>query len=877
MKTTKESVYEYIQKELMTNDEYKKGVSTVVVADAFHMQRSNASTLLNELVKEGRLEKTTTRPVLYSLPQQENIENQSTKRMIGAEGSLANALQIAKAAILYPKNSLNVLVSAKPGCGTTHFVYSMYLYAKEAKVFSHDAPIYKVNCRHFKDNINELDDILFKSQATSSEELEKSYFGLARGGMLFIDNAELLNARQKSLLADFLDNGLIYTEDRKYSLDCQNVFLVLSCPPSSVSQFSQRIPMVIELPELKDRPLQEQLDLINYFFTVEANNAKRNIELQRDVLQALLLTEFAYNIKDLEMEIKKACATACVRVMEDTNSNIEVTIHDFSSYIQKSLIRMRSQSKEITNILGIQNLFIYDCDKEYFSMSYDKSHDLYEEMRSQYAELSKRGINEDTIHDVINNHVTNLFKQYNYYQSFNDTYDIEQLSKIVDPKIINLVTKLINMCREELQREIKPQVFYGLCLHMNSLLTIHLGESRVDNNQVIHIIQDFPKEYALSAQFAQRFKDAFNIELPMEEIVIITMFLIKDEEDSQGHPMLLYIFHGRGVASSLKEVTNTLTHCNNAYAYDLTLEKDSKEALEEIKEVIQRIDNGQGIIVIYDMGSIKTMLDTISKQIDIKIRYIYFPITLVGLDVARKCMQEEDVDYVYHTTMREMQKMFSSNDVRKEIIITLCHTGEGGALQLKQYIDQYSHIGYKTVPLAISKRDVLIQQVMELKKIYRIHCFVGTYDPKLLGIPFISMTKVFENKPEDLDKVLMFEPIQSKQLDYSAVYSLLEEQFTYISVPKLKSVLPSIVDQLEIIYSLDADQKVGVFVHIACLLENCKQGIRQTADPELVHVMNEYEEDFKTIAKILKPLEKTFKVVIDDNQIATLIMILNKL
>ena len=168
MKTTKESVYEYIQKELMTNDEYKKGVSTVVVADAFHMQRSNASTLLNELVKEGRLEKTTTRPVLYSLPQQENIENQSTKRMIGAEGSLANALQIAKAAILYPKNSLNVLVSAKTGCGTTHFVYSMYLYAKEAKVFSHDAPIYKVNCRHLKDNINELDDILFKSQATNS-------------------------------------------------------------------------------------------------------------------------------------------------------------------------------------------------------------------------------------------------------------------------------------------------------------------------------------------------------------------------------------------------------------------------------------------------------------------------------------------------------------------------------------------------------------------------------------------------------------------------------------------------------------------------------------------------------------------------------------
>ena len=65
------------------------------------------------------------------------------------------------------------------------------------------------------------------------------------------------------------------------------------------------------------------------------------------------------------------------------------------------------------------------------------------------------------------------------------------------------------------------------------------------------------------------------------------------------------------------------------------------------------------------------------------------------------------------------------------------------------------------MPLAISKRDELITQVMTLKKIYRIHCFVGTYDPKLMGIPFVSMTKVFENKPEDIDKILMFEPIQS--------------------------------------------------------------------------------------------------------------------
>lgn len=727
MKTTKENVFEFVQKQLMTNSDYKDGISTKIIADYFQLQRSNVSTLLNELVKDARLEKTNTRPVLYYLPQKEagNELNTVGKAMIGTDGSLANALQVAKAAILYPNNSLNVLVTAKPGSGTTHFVHTLYLYGKEAGVFSESAPIYKINCRHYKNNIEELDEKLF-----SPKNIEDSLFAKSRGGMLFIDNAELLNSTEKSRLSEFLESGLLFSEDRKDFMDANSTFLVLSCGPNGYAEFSQRMSMVIQLPDLASRPLSEKLALINYFFMIEANNAKKNIEVKRE---------------------------------------------------------------------------------------------------------------------------------------------------IVDPKIIHMVTKIMDACKNELQIEIQPQVFYGLCLHMNSLLTLQLNQSRVDDDQIVHIVQEYTKEYGISIQLGQMFKDAFDIELPIEEIVIIAMFLIKDEEDTEGHPVLLYIFHGKGVATSLRDVTNTLTHTNNVYAYDLCLEKDSATALQEIKTLVQRIDDGQGIVVIYDMGSIKTMLDTISEETDIKIRYIYFPITLLGLDVARKCSQETDLEYLYHTTMREMKTMLQMNDSRKEIIITLCHTGEGGAFQLKQYIDQYSNLGFKTVPLAISKREELISQVMALKKIYRIHCFVGTYDPKLMGIPFVSMTKVFENKPEAIDKILMFEPIQSKQLDYSAVYSFLEEQFKCISVSKLKSILPSIIDELEIIYSLTPDQKVGLFVHIACLLENCKQGVCKQACKDADTILEDYPEDFKVVSKVLKPLEKAFKVIIDDNQMAAIIMILNKL
>ena len=72
MKTTKETIFEFIQKELVTNETCKDGISTIMIAQQYQLQRSNVSALLNELVKEGKLEKTNTRPVLYTLKQKED-------------------------------------------------------------------------------------------------------------------------------------------------------------------------------------------------------------------------------------------------------------------------------------------------------------------------------------------------------------------------------------------------------------------------------------------------------------------------------------------------------------------------------------------------------------------------------------------------------------------------------------------------------------------------------------------------------------------------------------------------------------------------------------------------------------------------------------
>ena len=61
MKSSKEQVLDYIK----NSTENKKGFSALDIATALDMQRSNASSILNELHRQGVLLKIKGKPVIY--------------------------------------------------------------------------------------------------------------------------------------------------------------------------------------------------------------------------------------------------------------------------------------------------------------------------------------------------------------------------------------------------------------------------------------------------------------------------------------------------------------------------------------------------------------------------------------------------------------------------------------------------------------------------------------------------------------------------------------------------------------------------------------------------------------------------------------------
>ena len=136
----KDLVLSYIQR-MVSMDNEDKLFTTQELVEHFHMQRTNLSSILNQLVKDNKLEKIDGRPVLYrfiTLNQIEEEYNMIFQRMIGYNGSLKNAIKIVHSELMYPNKNYTFLLIGNSGVGKSFFVQTLFHHLKETKRISSD-------------------------------------------------------------------------------------------------------------------------------------------------------------------------------------------------------------------------------------------------------------------------------------------------------------------------------------------------------------------------------------------------------------------------------------------------------------------------------------------------------------------------------------------------------------------------------------------------------------------------------------------------------------------------------------------------------------------------------------------------------------------
>ena len=92
------------------------------------------------------------------------------------------------------------------------------------------------------------------------------------------------------------------------------------------------------------------------------------------------------------------------------------------------------------------------------------------------------------------------------------------------------------------------------------------------------------------------------------------------------------------------------------------------------------------------------------------------------------------------------------------------------------------------IPLAVDDRKALLTEINHLKENHEIGCVVGTYDPGLYNIPFISVVQLFETPVDKLDILLTMPEEERTKVNYEMIYAYLAEQMPGFDVKKAAQV-----------------------------------------------------------------------------------------
>lgn len=871
-------IYMYVKEKTahLTKAEYDQGVTTQEIAEVLGIQRTNSSKDLNQLVREGKLIKTDGRPVRYiyqtlvthvkpvtkhvvsyketPVSEEKNTLQIDTKdifaKIIGANGSMKNSVEQAKAAILYPPRGLNCLITGPTGSGKTYFAHAMYHFAKAHHVIDEETELIVFNCADYANNPELLMSHLFgyaKGAFTGADEEKMGIIDQADGGMLFLDEIHRLPPEGQEMIFYFMDHGTysrLGETTKSHEANVRIVGATTEDPGSSLLEtFVRRIPINIKLPAFEKRPANEKVDLVKIMIAHEANRTQRKISLTEDVAKALIGSVTYGNIGQLKSNIQLVCARGFLNHMQ--SPEISITIDDLTEGIRSGLIQLasnRSAMAELSKILEPKiTVAPNDTIMKIQSDSYELPYNLYDIIGDKAALLKSDGLDQEAINHFIstdiNIHLKSFYKDHGF--SFNAD---SKLAEFVDPKIIEVTNQIYVMVKRSLPYEFQQNFIYAMSLHISSFLKkINLGEERHTNDNIREMAFDFPDEYAVAKEVRSYIETYFQVEIPESEDYYLTVLLVSlRANQASGRIGVVVAAHGNSTASSMVQVVQQLLDAENVRAVDMPLDMDPKTALDRIERNVQEVDEGSGVILLVDMGSLASFNSQIQRDTGIPVRTVDMVTTSLVLETVRKVsVLGTDLDMLHESlkNFRGYAEISSVESVqeakpihKKKAVLAICASGEGTAQRIKELIER-----------AVNKRqetelEVLALSIVEVKeelpviqKEYQIIATTGITDLNIQA-PFIPLERFIDQNIEViLDQLLMESELEETEFisldEESAKNTCVEfisDNFIFINGSKLIDPMWQFSTQISQTTGIDDEEygfKINLVMHTAGMIE----------------------------------------------------------
>lgn len=698
-------------------------------------------------------------------------EYSAFNQIIGNKESLKTQINQAKAAILYPPNGLHTLIYGPSGVGKSQLAEAMHNFAIESGKLTQNAPFIIFNCADYAHNPQLIVSQLFgygKGSFTGAENSKEGLVEKADGGILFLDEVHRLPSEGQEMLFNLLDKSKFTRLGETKIREVVKIIIIVATTEnlesSLLTAFRRRIPMVIELPELKARPLLERYLIISHLFLKEAIRINKSIVINVDALEALLVYDCSGNIGQLRSDIQVACAKSFLNRMISKSKGLIIDFDTLPKHVYKDFINIDRMDVKLEKFISTnmvisnlgENKTIFTEEEIEQSIPVDN---IYQFIEDNFHALENEGYSEEETYNMIGKDVDVELKKFIKKVEMDMPTTKDKLEEVVGSKITDAVRNAINVGKLNI-KSLQDNLFYPFSIHMSATYERIKSNKTIINPKIDIIKINYPLEFTTAKLMGKQIEKDLKIILPDNEIGFIAMYLKTFSgkgNNTVGRIGVIVLTHGK-VGKEMAYVANKLLNVNIAVGIEMSLDESPMSALEKTTEVVKKINQGKGCVILADMGSLLTFGDIIKEKTGIPVKTISRVDTVMVLETVRKVLITETTlnDIKNMNNKEEIYRVDKNDDINKKnlqkVIITICITGNGAAKIIKKFIEnQFASIlkNYKIISIGITDTDI-DEEIKRLKSNYNIIAFVGTINPNYKDIPFISaqeiMTEIGEEK-----------------------------------------------------------------------------------------------------------------------------------
>jgi sigma-54 dependent transcriptional regulator of gfr operon len=868
-------------------------LTTIEISEQLGISRNLTSQYLNELVQNKLAVKINSRPVIFLHKRDVELFLQHSltetnfqsiaamfenagmhirhnfEKAIGYDQSLNSCIVQLKAGLEYPPAGLPILLCGSRGTGKSLLAKLAFEYGEDKELFPTAAQFKKIDCSLFENNNSKFLEILFGKDSASGAINE------VHGGVVVLSRFEMLAPIFREAVESYIGMRDGFRRSEKHDILPARIIFTVDANQHSIidDHISRCAPIVIDIPSLQDRAPSERGALVMHFLQVEGRRMSKNISISRGALKVLVKSDFSDNIDGLKTCITNSCASTYLSHTEerliintiDLPSNVLSSVTFDPSDDDSQLVKCEGFSEDFFNqssVVGMVQQILGAC----ISASIEKNEAINSSAVSAlraFQDYVSFGAAQNNSRMKAYEHVLNPI-----FESVGDAFGIE-LTK----KSSRILAQLL--CIQQWRDSTFEKWEFENAKRIHSVIESLDGISHVS--------------FLILEELAGQVYETLGYRL--SEIVKIILFLnIKEAyEASVGRECVgIILCHGYSTATSIADAANRILKTRIYDAIDMNYDQQFQDIRDQLTHLLSRYSYCESIVLLVDTGSLAGVGEVVKGIVHPNVYVVDNVSTGLALEIGssiqnnhglKKSLEECSLSCKPHYSV------YSHTDIN-DAVLFCSENGLEAAEGIRDFIKDSFPIREVKIKLVVSdfhilERDGHSAQVFNQ---YNVRAIVGTISPNVTGIPFVSLDEIlYGGAGEKLESAFSDEfdtsMIEKFRVNIRKNFTLrnIIGSITILNPDTLYSEIERAITKFEELSNSSVDSRISVvlYAHIAALVERLVTKTPVNLYPNIDDFKEKQKIFISEFKKSFSPLERCYRVIIPESEIAYIYDIIN--